>query len=1049
MQKNKRNIKGYGLVGWFVNNHVAANILMFLLLIGGIISVKSMRTETFPAIDPKLITVSVIYPGATPYEVADGITRRVEEELVGIEGVKRIYSSALEGYGVTNIEMKDFADSDDVYNEVETAINSLVNFPPNDAEKPIISKVKVTPNVATIAVYGDLEEKVLRYWSDLIEDELRSLPGIGLTNVRGIRKYQISIEVSEETLRHYNLSLDDIANAINGFSNDIPAGMVESNRGDILLRIQEKNFVGNDFEDVVVKALDNGNVLTLKDIAIINDGFEDINLISKFNNQRAAFIDVKRSASEDTLAVAKKVKQYLENVKLPIGLNIALEKDETVNLKDRISLMLRNGLLGFMLVFLILVLFLDLKLAFWTSAAIPISFFGGLMLLAVFGYSLNMITLFALIVVLGVVVDDGIVTGESIFEAQNEAKNDENAVVKGVMAVIAPVSVGVATTMAAFAPLAFSTGTLGQIIRIIPPVVIVILFVSLIEAYFILPAHLASNSRWSSGVMLNIRNNFAGYLRRFVAKRFIPLTRLAIRFRYATLAFFLAIMIITFAMVQSGVVRFIFFPRVEADEITITAQMPVGTPFSETKKVLLEIEKHALDVRNEIDKNNEESLFKSISVIIGQKAAITAGPDAGTGAGDGNNIGQVKVQLVPSDFRELSSKQVEKKIRQKVQNIPNIEKLEFQSSLIGNEPDIEVELSHPSEDELNSGAKELKDALAGLSGMVDVAYSYEEGKIEYVFKLNEKGLALGLTSSEVGRQIRSSFFGIEVQRFQRDSSEIIVYVRYPKNERESLEAINKMRIRVNGSEIALAEIADITEQNGYSKIETVDGKRIVSITGDVDNDITTPNEVINLINNEIMPDILAKHNGLSYGFEGESREQGEDLASLGRNMLIALMIIYVLLGSQLRSYVQPIIIMTSIPFGVVGAILGHYILGYDLTFISFFGIVALMGVVVNDSVVLIDYLNKRFLEGKTMHESALLAVERRFRPILLTTLSTSLGLLPILLERSMQAQFLVPMVVSLAMGILFATLVILILIPCLVLIIEDIRKIINKIFGYE
>ena len=358
---NKDNIKGYGLIGWFVNNHVAANILMFLFLIGGVVSVKSMRTETFPTIDPKLITISVAYPGATPYEVADGITRRVEKELVGIEGVKRISSNAVEGYGVTNVELRDFVNVDDVYNEVETAVNSLINFPPNDAEKPIISKVKVTPNVVTLAIHGFVNQETLRYWADLIEDEIRALPGIGITNVRGVKDYQISIEVSEDILRHYDLSLDDVVKALNGFSQDVPAGMIESRRGDILLRIQEKNFVASDFEDVVVKVLDNGAALRLKDVAKIVDGLEDRNLVSKFNDEPAAFIDVKRSASEDTLAVAKKVKQYLKQAELPQGLTISLEKDETINLKDRISLMLRNGLLVFMLVFLILLWFLALK----------------------------------------------------------------------------------------------------------------------------------------------------------------------------------------------------------------------------------------------------------------------------------------------------------------------------------------------------------------------------------------------------------------------------------------------------------------------------------------------------------------------------------------------------------------------------------------------------------------------------------------------------------------------------------------------------------------
>jgi len=1042
MVQNNDKVSSNKLISWFIDNHVAANILMLLLLVGGIISVMGMRTETFPTIDPRLIAVSVNYPGATPYEIADSITRRVEEELVGIEGVKRIASTASEGYGVVNIELEDFIDADDVYNEVETSVNSLINFPPQDAEKPIISKVKVTPNVLTLAIYGDVDEYSLRYWADFVEDQLRNLPAVGLTTVRGVREYQISIEIDEDSLSHYGLTLGEIANKINEFGSDIPSGTVESSRGDILLRIQEKKYRGKDFANIVLKTLPSGNSLLLGDVAKIIDGFEDKNLISKFNNKAAAFIDVKRSASEDTLKIANEVKEYLKNIELPTGLSIVIGQDETVNLRDRISLMVRNGLLGFMLVFLILLLFLDLKLAFWTSAAIPISFFGGLMLMSFLGYSLNMITLFALIVVLGVVVDDGIIMGESIFNAQEKFKGQKNATAIGVQTVIAPVTVGVLTTMAAFAPLIFSTGILGQIIRVIPPVVILVLLVSLIEAYFILPSHLSSDTRWSKGIIYDIRKGFAKKLEKFVKNILEPTVKLAMRFRYATLALFLAIMIITFSMVGSGVVRFIFFPQVESDQVTIKVQMPVGTSFRDTKKTILEIEKSALEVKKEIEATSKNSPFESISVVIGELEAISAGPAAGNGSGSGNNVGQVKVQLVPSDFRNISSKEVEKMIRQKIENLPNIEKLEFLSSLIGEEADIEIELSHQDEQILNLAAKELRDEIANLGGTKEVAYSFEKGKSEFVFKLNEEGLATGLTPAEVGRQIRAAFFGFEVQRFQRDNSEIIVYVRYPKKDRENIAMLKNTKIRLaNGSEVALANIADINEQQGYAKIETVNGKRIIGVTSDVDNSITTPNEVIAIIQKDILPEISNKYPSLSYSFEGESKEQSNDLASLGRNMLIALMVIYVMLGAQLRSYVQPIVIMSAIPFGVVGAILGHFFLGYDLTFISMFGVVALMGVVVNDSIVLVDYLNRKHKEGHNLFDSAILAIERRFRPILLTTFSTSLGLLPILLEKSLQAKFLVPMVVSLSMGILFATFIILILIPCLVLIVDDLKAV--------
>ncbi len=1037
-----------GLIAWFNDNHVAANILMLFLVVGGLISASNMRTETFPSIDPRLITVTVPYPGATPYEVADGITSRVEHALQGIEGVKRITATASEGSGVINVELNDFADADDVYNEVETAVNGLVAFPPADAERPVVVKARPTPNVLTLAIFGEAPEKTLRFWADTIEDELQQLPGVALVTLRGIRDYEISIEVSENQLRNHGLTLTDVGNAVSAFSADTPAGLVESAQGEILLRVHEQRFTGPEFERIAVRTLPDGSVLRLGDIATVVDGFEDTNLISRFDGSRAAFIDVKRSESEDTLAVAEVVKAYLDELSLPAGVELALQQDETVVLKDRISLMMRNALLGFALVFIILLLFLDLKLAVWTSAAIPISFLGGLIILNSLGYSLNMVSLFALIVVLGIVVDDGIVTGESIFEAQERDPGNKYAVLTGVRAILAPVTVGVTTTMAAFAPLLFSTGTLGQIVGVVPAVVIAILAISLIEAYFILPAHLSSPKRWSRGIMARARDAVARTLAKWVQNRFVPFARFAMRFRYATIGAFLGMTVLTAGLIQGGLVRFIFFPQIEGDRITISLTMPQGTPFDVTADRINTIERAAQAVRDEIEAAAGQSAFESISVSIGSVQGQTGGPGGGSGGGSGSHLGEVRVQLLPSDFRDYGSSEIESMIRDRVRSLPGVESLEFQSSLIGGGADIEVELSHPEEELLNEAAGRLRNSLETIDGTVNVANSFQAGKTEYLFELTDEGLAVGLTPADLGRQLRSAFFGIEVQRIQRGQSEVLVFVRYPKEAREDITTLQQTRIRLrDGSEVPLNSIARVREQVGFSQINSVNGRRVVSVTADVDATITTPNEVIALLNQTILPEMGARYPSLNYSFEGETRDQAEDLASLMRNMVIALMMIYIVLGAQLRSYVQPFVIMSAIPFGVIGAILGHLLLGYDLTFISLFGIVALTGVVVNDSVVLIDYLNKRRREGLSLMDSALAAVQRRFRPILLTTLSTCLGLLPMMLETSLQARFLIPMVVSLATGIVFATPIILILIPSLILVVEDVKSLGRRLFG--
>ena len=677
-----------GIIAWFANNHVAANILMMLFVVGGLISVSGMRTETFPSIDPKRISVAVAYPGATPYEIADSITNRVEEALLGLDGVKRISSTASEGLGSVSVQLEDFADADDLYNEVETAVNGLVDFPPQNAERAIITKVKVTPSVLTLALHGDVSEETVKFWAETIEDDLRGLPGVALTALNGIRDYEISIEIPEQSLRKYGLTLDDVRRAIDSFSIDTPAGTIESAKGDIALRIQDRRYTGIEFGDIAVKTLPDGSILKIKDIGSVIDGFKDTNLISKFNGERAAFIEVKRNASEDTLTVAAIVKDYLETVELPTGLNLSLQKDETINLLDRINLMMRNGILGFMLVFVVLLLFLDLKLAFWVSVAVPVSFLGGLMIIHFMGYSINMITLFALIVVLGIVVDDAIVMGESIFEAQENDPHNPKAVLQGVKNVIAPVTIGVVTTMAAFAPLALSTGTLGQIISLIPVVVIPILFISLLEAYFILPAHLSNPKRWSRGIVARIRDRVDRGLKWTSRCIVLPVAGFCISWRYATLTAFLGFAVVTFAMLSSGTIRFIFFPNVEADEVTVSVTMPQGTSFSVTERVILTIEDQLAALRAEIVEIGDDP-FKSVTVKIGETSA-SSGPGGGRAGSSSGNVGEVKMQLVSSDFRALSSKDIETRLRKRIETIPGIETLEFSSSLVGDEPDIEI-----------------------------------------------------------------------------------------------------------------------------------------------------------------------------------------------------------------------------------------------------------------------------------------------------------------------------------------------------------------------
>ncbi|MFN2354996.1 MAG: efflux RND transporter permease subunit [Desulfopila sp.] len=1039
---------GSGIVQWFIGNRVAVNLLMLFLISGGIMATFNMRMELFPCVDPRTITIQVPYPGATPNEVEDGITRRLEEAVIGVEGVKQVTSIAQENIGVVTLEVEEFINTADVLDDVENAVDQLVEFPPQDAEEMIVTLVKPQPEVITLALYGDVPELTLKGWAERIKDEMVRSKGISLVSLTGDRDYEISIEISENNLRRYNLTLEEVGGIVAAWSLDLPAGTVESESGDILLRVQEKGYTGEAFEQIVVRSGPDGSLLRsgpdgsllrLGNIATIVDGFKDDNLITRYNGQSAIFIKVSRSESQDALAVEQAVLDFLEEVRLPAGIRIDILEDRTVLLKQRMNLLLRNGLIGYTLVFLVLLLFLDLKLAFWTSLGIPISFLGGLLVVNLIGMSFNMITLFALIVVLGIVVDDAIVIGESIFTEQEAGSKGAAAAAKGVMAVRAPVTIGVLTTVAAFAPLAFTTGTLGQIMRPIPIFVISILLISLVEAFIILPAHLSSSSRWSRGIVADISENFNRMLNHFVDSFFLPLLRKAIELRYAVLALFAAILLIMFGMVQGGIIRFIFFPQIEGDQVTATLVMPVGTPFEVTEKNAEGILNAAAQVQADLQSEEGKNLFKSTSLIIGalfseQGPAGAQGVSATT-----SNRADLRIQLIDAPLRTVSARDVEYRLQEAVGNIPNVDELSYNSSLVSGGEDIKIELANDDVDLLSGAVSRLKEKMGNLDGVTEIADTLKAGKLEYVFELTPEGLAAGLKPGDIGRQLRNAFFGYEVQRIQRAREELKVMVRYPKDEREQIHNIYDFRINLpDGGQAPITQMTKIREQRSYEQIIRVNAQRVANVTADVDEQLTTPQEVLDFIMTEIIPTIREEFPGLSARVAGESEDRNEDMASLAGNMLIALLIIFVMLGAQLRSYVQPLIVMAVIPFGVVGALLGHLLLGYDLSFISAFGIVALTGVVINDSVVLIDYYNKQHREeGLEQADAICKAVRRRLRPILLTTMTTSLALLPMLLESSLQARFLIPMAISLAFGLLFASFVLLLLLPIMLRIVSD------------
>ncbi|MDG1207402.1 MAG: efflux RND transporter permease subunit [Pseudomonadales bacterium] len=1025
-----------GIVAYFARNPVASNLVMVILLVGGLLAALGLTAQVFPTIDPGTVTISVAYPGATPSEVEEGITRRVEEAVFGIDGVDRVISRASENLGSVTLELKDFVDADKVRDDAEAAVQQLIDFPPEDAEQAKIVRAETLADVLTIVVSSEMGERQLRRGAEAIEEELLALPGVSLVTLIGAKDYEIAIEITEASLRRYDLTMSEVANTIRRSSINLSSGEIRTRGGDLLLRTNTKGTTGKSFENIVLRAGSDGNVLRVSDVATIRDGFIDVDLINQFNGRESVFVKVQKSEAEDVLAIAEEIKTFLVDYTPPAGIDVSVWDDQTAILEDRVGLLLRNGLLGFALVFLFLVIMLDLRLALWVAMGVPISFLGAFLFFDAFDININMISLFALIIVLGIVVDDAVVVGENIIAEQELGKQGMEAAMDGVKGVFGPVMVGVLTTMAAFAPLLFVTGTFGQILGAVPVVVILVLGMSLIEAFLILPSHLANGGKWSRWPLDRIQDAVAGVVERFRNNILAPAVARAVRRRYLTLLSGISLLILAGSLVTSGAIRFIFFPDLESSSIRATVEFPVGTPFESTKSAADRLVAAANAVNAELD----GVAFESISVTIGGQTRTGGGPGGGSGLTVASHLASVQIELGPEPPRTQSAKELERLWRTEVGEIPGVERLSYVADFFSGGADVEFELAHQDGKILELAVAELKASYETLNGFYEVQDSNSIGKRQFDINLTPTGEAAGLTPADVARQLRRNFFGEEVQRIQRGREELKVMVRYPEASRRSTADLFDARIRlVDGSEAPLSSVAQVTESRSYSAINRVDGLRIVSVSAQVDNAVTTPSIANAEITNQLVPLLKQQFPGLQIRQAGQGREQSEDLGALGRLTLVALLIIFALMASQLKSYTQPIIILAGVPFGAAGALVGHYLLGYNLSFISIFGMVALSGVVVNDSLVLVDRYNKLVDEGWDYAEAIIEASRLRFRAIFLTTATTALGLTPMLFETSTQAQFLIPMAVSLATGIVFASVIILFLVPALVMIREDMR----------
>ena len=1042
-----------GPLAWFAANRVASNILMLFILVSGALSLANVVIEVFPEFDTDTITIRVPYRGASPAEAEEGVCLRVEEAIASIEGIKRIRSVAQENLGTVIVELEEGADNREVLDDVKAAVDRIETFP-LETEKPVVAETETRRRVITVVLYGDASEKTLKALAERVRDELTAVDGISQVETAGVRNYEISIEVSEDALRRYGLSFQQVADAVSMSSLDLPGGAVKTQGGEILLRTKGQMYRGREFEDIVVVTRPDGTRVELSDVATVIDGFEDTDTATRFDGRRAALIQVYRVGEEGALQVAAGAKRYLEELErqLPAGVKVDTWDDDSIILKQRIGLLLRNARLGLLLVFVCLALFLDMRLAFWTTMGIPISFLGGLWLIPYFDVTINMMSLFAFIVVLGIVVDDAIVVGENIFEYLQQGLQPLDAAIRGVREMAMPVTFAIVTSVAAFAPLLFVSGNMGKVMRQIPVVVIAVLLMSLVEALLILPAHL-SGEGWKLGRFMNralrpverLQERVQHLLQLWVRGPYRKSLAFALEWRYLTISTALAVLILSGSLVAGGVIKFSLMPKVDADNMMATLTMPQGTPVEQTEAVLARLEAAARQVAREYDEGQPDgspSVIRHLSTTVGQQpSAAGGGPMASRSAGgDSSHLGEVNVELLGSEERDVASSVLVSRWRELAGEVPGAVSLTFRSSLFSAGDAVSVQLAHRDFDVLLKAVDRLKDSVATYPGTTDVADSFLPGKKELKLSLTPEGRAVGLTLSDLARQVRAGFYGQEAQRVQRGRDDIRVMVRYPEEERRSLGDIERMRVRLpDGSEVPFAIVASIEEGRGYAVINRTDRRRVVTVTADVDERVANANEINRDLRAKVLPQLVLDFPGLSFDFEGEQREQSESLGSLRVNFLVAQLAIFALLAIPFRSYAQPLIIMSAIPFGLVGAVAGHLLMGLDLTMLSMFGMVALTGVVVNDSLILIDLINRMRAEGATLDRAIREAGERRFRPIMLTTATTFLGLTPMIFETSLQAKFLIPMAVSLGYGIVFATAITLILVPCLYRILEDLK----------
>ena len=1025
--ENKK-VRKEGAIAFMARNSIAANLLMIILIGGGIWTMFNIQKEVFPQFQLDYVEVSVIYPGAAPAEVEQGILLPVEEAIRGIQGIKEITSTANEGSGNILIELVAGTDRMQAFNDIDQGVRRIQTFP-DDIERPQVNLQSRQRDVMEIALYGETDIWTLRILAERLRNRLLGDPQITQVEIGNVPDYVTHIEIPRHNLRQYNLTLGQVANIVAQSSEDVPAGAVETHSGEILLRMQERKQWAEEFGNITIVSSPSGARVTLKDIATITDGFEETGFHGQFNQSPSVDLSIYRIGDQSPLEIEETVLAILDDFQLPPGVEFRIDSNRAEDYRERLSLLTENGIMAIIIVLIILALFLEYRLAFWVMMGMAISFIGGIIFLPLFGLSINMISMFGFLVVLGIVVDDAIVVGENVHEYRQKGLSPIDAAIAGTKDVSKPVIFSILTTIIAFVPLLFMPGETGKFWWPLPAVVIVILAVSLLEALFILPSHLAhlkaKKSKGWAAKLEKLQESFAKGYDRVIDKYYRPLLDLCLKYRYITLSAAVALLLIVGGYGYSDHMGMIMMPEVAADEIEAGVRLPVSTTPEQAARVAEEITE---STRRMFEEHNLYEVAEGVKTNV-----------------RGQNFIDVEIVMLPPDERDMSARELIALWRDNIGDIAGVDQITFEAERGpgGYQQDISVDLSHSDIDVLEKVSTKFLEEMETFENTRDLNDNYDKGKVQYDFKLLPQGRNLGLTSNEVGRQVRDAFFGALAMRQLRSTNEIEVRVKLPLEERRDIDNLENFLVRTpTGVEVPLLDVVEVQQREAFTSINRRDGRRVVNVGMDVEPS-NAVSQVLASVQNEVLPQLRADYPGLTWSFEGSQADMRESTDSLWSGFSMAMLIIYALLAIAFSSYKQPLIVLSAIPFGIVGAVIGHILLGYDLSVVSLMGVIALSGVVVNDSLIMIDFANKQ-REKLSVYDAIHEAGLRRFRPIMLTTLTTFGGLTPIILETSSQAEYLIPMAISLGFGIVFATSIILVIVPCLYLILEDITLLIKE-----